>query len=403
MTADSRGPFRHAEFRHYWVARLLVATGLHMQTVAIAWQVYEITDSAFYLGLVGLVRFLPVIGLTLVAGHVADRHDRRAIILVCMALQAMCAASLGMLSLAGNLAVAPIFAVVALLGAAQAFNGPALASLAPNLVPAALFPVAVAWNASANQGATLVGPALGGLIFVLGAEAAYGASAAIIALGLALATLIRARPPPAGSRSATFGSVIAGIAFIWRSPPILGAISLDLFAVLLGGAMVLLPIFARDILEVGPWGFGLLRSSPAVGALAIAVWLAHRPLRRRAGATMLVAVALYGLATIAFGLSRDFGLSLAALGVLGAADMLSVVVRQTLVQISTPDEMRGRVSAVNSLAIGASNHLGDFESGLVAAWLGVVPAVLLGGALALVVAAVWAWRFPGLRRVDRMV
>jgi MFS family permease len=316
------------------------------------------------------------------------------------------AAALLLLALAeaGNVQAWPIYGAIVLYGTARAFAMPAGQALLPNLVPPEHFANAVAWNSSAMQVATIGGPAIGGLIYALGAHVVYLVSASLLLAAVVLMVSVPrpARAGPARRPPVTWATLLAGIAFIRAKPAILGAISLDLFAVLFGGATALLPIYARDILHVGPLGLGILRSGPAVGAMLTALALTHRPLTRRVGRTMFLCVAGFALSTIVFGLSTVFGLSLAALVVLGACDMVSVFVRQTLVQIATPDEMRGRVSAVNSVFIGASNELGEFESGVTAAWFGTVPAVVIGGLGTLVVCAVWAWRFPELRRIDRL-
>ena len=402
--ASPRAVLRHPSFLRFWSARLLASLAVQMQAVAVGWQVYDMTSRALDLGLVGLAQFLPQLLFALVAGHVADRFDRRRILGVCMLAEAACAAMLLALALSGNGSRWSIFAVLTVFGTARAFESPANASLLPNLVPAAHLKSAIAWGSSAQQTAVIAGPALGGLLYALGPVTVFAVAAGAILAAAALVSTVRlsvaatARPP--GREPLSWATLLAGLAFIRSRPAILGAISLDLFAVLLGGATALLPIYARDILFVGPWGLGLLRSAPALGALAMAVALASRPLRRRAGPLMFGAVAVFGVATVVFGLSTSFPVSFAALAMLGASDMVSVVVRSTLIQLSTPDAMRGRVSAVNFLFIGCSNQLGEFESGVTAAWLGAVPAVLIGGIGTLLVVVLWAWRFPSLRRVD---
>lgn len=398
--------FRHRDFGLYAAGRFLSALAIQIQNVALGWLVYDLTGDPLALGLVGLAAFLPAIGLALVTGHVADRHDRRAVLLACYGLCAAAAAGLFLLAWSGDRRVWPIYALTVLFGTARAFANPAGQALVPNLVPPEDFQNAVAWNSSVWQTATVAGPALGGVLYALGrggGEVAFGAAAAGFALTVALLALIRHRRPVGAPREpASWASLVAGIVFIRSRPTILGAISLDLFAVLLGGATALLPIYARDILAVGPWGLGVLRSMPAAGAVLTALWLAHRPLRRRSGRRMFQAVAVFGLATVAFGLSTSLWLSLPCLVLLGAADMVSVYVRQTLVQIDTPDAMRGRVAAVNAVFIGASNELGEFESGLLAALAGTVPAVVLGGLGTLAVAGLWARWFPELRHRDRL-
>ena len=393
---------RHPPFAFFWCARVLSSFAYQMQAVAIGWQVYALTGSAFDLGLVGLAQFVPVVLLTLVAGHLADRYDRRRIVQLCQGVECAAAATLAAGTIFGWLHVGGIFAIVALIGAARAFEAPTLSALMPGLVSRASLPQASAWSASANQTASIVGPAFGGVLFAVGAPVPFACVAGLYLLAILFVSLIRAAPVALAREPATRRSVFLGIAFIRHNPAILGAISLDLFAVLLGGATALLPIFARDILHTGSWGLGLLRAAPAVGALAMSVLLAHRPLRRHAGRIMFGAVILFGVATIVFALSHSIALSVAALCTLGAADVVSVVVRYSLVQSNTPDAMRGRVSAVNMLFIGTSNQLGEFESGMTAALFGTVPATVLGGAGTIVVALLWMRWFPALRDVDSL-
>ncbi|HUK14598.1 MAG TPA: MFS transporter [Thermoanaerobaculaceae bacterium] len=389
-------------FRWYWLARMASSIALQMQAVGVGWQVYDLTGSAWYLGLVGLAQFLPRFFLTLPVGHVADRYDRRLVSRACQLVECLAAGALALGSFAGRQTEHAILLIVVVAGAARAFEGPAMQALAPDLVPVALIPRAAAWSTSANQTATILGPALGGVLYALGPGVVYAAASALfLAAGVCIA-LIRGDRAGRSGASAGIGSLFAGIAFIRRQPAILGAISLDLFAVLLGGATALLPIYARDILSTGPWGLGLLRAAPAAGALAMAVFLARRPLRRRVGRTMFGAVGVFGVATAVFAVSRSFPLSLAALAVLGAADVISVVIRSALVQIRTPEAMRGRVSAVNSMFIGTSNQLGEFESGATAALFGTVPAVLIGGVGTLVVAGLWMALFPQLLDTDTL-
>ena len=379
---------------------MLATLALHMQTVAIGWQLYALTGSALDLGLVGLVQFVPTVALTLVVGQVADRFDRRLVVVTCEVAQAAGTVALALGSLGGWLQRDGILTIVAVIGAARAFENPARAALLPQLVPLATVPRAIASVTSAGQMARIVGPAVGGVLYALGPTTVYGIVAALYVLGAALVALVRtvesthARPP------LTSDSLFSGIAFIVRERLLLGLLSLDLFAVLLGGATALLPIYARDILGTGPWGLGLLRAAPACGALVMSVVLTHRPVGRHAGPILLAGVVVFGLATVVFGVSTALPLSLAALAILGAADLLSVVIRHSLVQMRTPDAMRGRVSAAHSLTTGTSNQLGEFESGLLAALFGPVPAVLIGGIGTIVIAAVWTQRFPDLRRFD---
>jgi MFS family permease len=375
-----------------------------MLSVAVGWQVFEITRRPLDLGFVGLAQFWPTIVLFLAAGHAADRFNRRNIVALCYAALGLAATALFVLTINGSRSVHAIYATLTLVGMARAFNGAAGQSMVPQLVPEEHFPNAVAWAQTVFNVAVIVGPALGGFIYAAfrGPKAVYGCSMAAAAISVVLVTRIRLNPTKRKREPVSLNLVLAGLRFIWAKKLVLGTISLDLFAVLLGGAVALLPVYARDILHTGPWGLGLLRSAPAVGATLTAVLLAHRPLRRHAGVTMLWSVAGFGVCTIVFGLSRSLWLSLAALFLLGASDMVSVIIRGTLVQLSTPDEMRGRVSAVNSLFIGTSNEFGQFESGVTAQWLGAVPAVVLGGVGTLVVIALWAWLFPELRGVDRL-
>ena len=388
------------DFRLFAAIRFMATTAYQMVAVAVGWQVYELTGDPLYLGLAGLAEFLPAFLSALPAGHAADRFDRRRILAACLSWHALAVLGLLTLTLIMKPPVGAIFALVAATGVARAFLVPTIQSLLPVLVPPDLFPRAVAWNSSLTKGAMVAGPALGGLLYAFGPAVVYGCAATLLAASAIGATRFATPLKVRAAATTGLGALLAGVHYVWSRKDILGAVSLDLFAVLLGGATALLPIYARDILLIGPVGLGVLRAAPSVGAATMAVVLAHRPLERRIGRKLFAAVALFGLATVVFGLSRSFPLSLAALTVLGAADMVSVVTRQTLVQIRTPDEMRGRVSAVNWVFIGASNELGDFESGLTASWFGTVPAVVIGGVGTLAIAALWAWRFPELRRVD---
>ncbi len=393
-----------------WSARLLGTMGSQMLMVAIGWQMYELTASAWDLGLVGLYQFLPALLLTLIAGHVADRLHRGRIIAACFALQALVAAVLIAANQGwGTGAHTPwasrelLLGLSVLLGVARAFQMPAQQALTPMLVPPVMLPRAMAFSSGGNQAAVVAGPALGGLIFVAGATAVYTTCAALFVAACVLIFLVRYDHDPAPHEPVTVRTLLAGADFVWHHKALLGAVSLDLFAVLLGGATALLPMFAKDILHVGPWGLGLLRSASALGAVMTAVVLTRWPLTRRVGHTMLAAVALYGLCMLVFGVSTHFVVSLAALAVSGGADMVSVVVRQTLVQLETPNDMRGRVSAINSVFIGASNQLGEFESGATAALMGPVGSVVAGGVGTLLVAALWFKWFPSLAQRDRMV
>ncbi|SDD37077.1 Predicted arabinose efflux permease, MFS family [Cupriavidus sp. YR651] len=395
--------FRDPAFRHFWFARLCTTIGYQIFTVAVGWQMYDLTRDAFMLGMVGLVQFLPSIVLLLMSGHVADRFDRRLIVRTCQALEAVIAVAMAVASFSGWVTREHIFVFVALIGACRAFETPTLQALLPSVVTPRQLPRAVALSSSAGQTAIIIGPALGGFAYVAGPGVVYSISAALFAIAAILVATLKLRQ--AAQRLTTpvsLKTLFAGFTYIRSHQVLLGAVSLDLFAVLLGGATALLPIYARDILHTGPWGLGLLRSAPAIGALVTALWLARHPLNRRVGRVMFGAVALFGAATMVFGISHWLPLSMGALVVLGASDMISVVVRQTLVQLDTPDDMRGRVGAVNSVFIGASNQLGEFESGVTAAFLGPVGAVMLGGAGTLLVVAAWMRLFPALATRDRL-
>jgi MFS family permease len=373
-----------------------------MQAVAIGWQMYTMTGSAFSLGMIGLAQFLPVVALSLVAGHVVDRSDRRLVAAICQGTAGIGAALLATAAATHSLSPAMIYGLVIIVGAARAFEGPSLQALLPALVPGDLFPSAAALSASVFQTATIVGPSLGGLLYGFGPDAVFAICACIF-FGAAAATF---RVPAIRRRAAleppSLKSVFGGLIFIRQRPEILGAISLDLFAVLLGGATALLPIYAHDILKAGPVGLGLLRAAPGLGALLVSIWLTRRPMRGSLGLKMFGAVGVFGMATILFGISRSLPLSVAMLALLGGADVVSVVIRSTLVQLRTPDAMRGRVAAVNMLFIGCSNQLGEFESGTLAALVGAVPAVVLGGIGTMLVAGLWMAAFPALRRLDNV-
>lgn len=397
-----RAVFHHRGFTLLWAARLSSVIGVQMLSLGVSWVVYNLTGSVLDLGLIGLVQFVPILGLALFTGHVADRYDRRRVTRACYAVELVCAAALLAMTVTGSTAALPILAIVLVFGAARAFENPAASALLPNVVPRPLFPAAVAWVTSAVQTATILGPAMAGFLFAVGAPAVFAVAAALLAAAAVLVSGVPATRSVDDNRSMTWATLVAGVAFIRGKPEMLGAVSLDLFAVLLGGATALLPVYARDILRVGAWGLGLLRSAPAMGAVAMALALAHHPIGGRIGPLMFASVAAYGVATIVFGVSTSFILSIAALVMLGAMDAVSVVVRKTLIQLAPPDELRGRVGAMSAMSTGASNYLGQFESGVTAAWFGTVPAVVLGGAGALAVAALWAWRFPTLRRLDRI-
>ncbi|HEX6140459.1 MAG TPA: MFS transporter [Candidatus Limnocylindria bacterium] len=390
----------YPDARRYIAARFLVGVAVQMQTVAVGWQVYDVTHNPLDLGLIGLSQFLPFVVLVLPAGHVADRFDRRRILLACYLLAAVASGLLLILSLAGSRDVLPVFAVMSLFGVVRAFNMPTTQALLPNLVPREAFGNAVAINTSLSQLATIGGPSVAGGLILLGTPVVYASVAVLILVSAALVAGLRTGADHAQREPVDLRSLLSGISFVRRNQPVLGSISLDLFAVLFGGAVALLPAYATDVLHVGPTGLGFLRAAPAVGAALAGVGLAWRPIRTGVGRWLFGSVALFGLATIVFGASTSFGLSLLALVILGSADMISMYVRHLLVQLQTPDFIRGRVSAVNAVFIGASNELGEFESGVTAAWFGLVPAVLIGGAGTLFVAAGWARLFPMLWRLD---
>jgi len=403
-TGESAGiAFAYPQVRYYLGTRVLTITASEMQAVAVAWQVYGLTHRPLDLGLVGLAQFLPGILLFLAAGHAADRFPRRRILQACCGGFALCSLLLLTLSLGHAGTPAPIYAVLLLNGTVRAFNGPAGQAFLPLLVEARDFPNTVAWNSSVFQASTIIGPVIGGVLYGITNSPApvYLCAAMEYLAALLLLAGIRTRKPQQ-ARATEGGAVLDGIRYIRRNQIILGAISLDLFAVLLGGAVALLPVYAREILHVGASGLGVLRAAPGLGAAGMSMLVAWRPIRKRAGATMLWCVAGFGASTVVFGLSHNLALSLVALTLIGAFDTVSVIVRHTLIQLSTPDHMRGRVSAVNMVFIGASNEVGQFESGVTAQWFGTVPAVVSGGVGAIAVVALWAWRFPLLRRVDAL-
>ena len=394
--------FRHGPFLRYWLARFMATFATQIVSVSVGWQIYEFTRDPFDLGLVGIVQFAPALLLVLVTGAVADRFGRRLIMSVSAALEAVCAAALLVLSFRGLVSPVPIFVVLAFFGVVRAFFGPASSSLVANLVPPEDFANAIAWNSSAWQTATIVGPVAGGLLYGLAAEASYGTAAVLMLAAAGLVLTIPKPPQHTETEQPTLSSLFDGFRYIWREKIVLGAISLDLFAVLLGGATALLPVYARDILELGPWGLGLLRAAPGIGAVCVAMWLAGHPIRDHAGIILFSFVALFGVFTAVFGVSTIPWLSIIALALLGAADMISVYVRETLIQLWTPDRLRGRVNAVNQVFVGASNELGEFRAGTMAALFGAVPAVLFGGAGSILVAGLWAWLFPQLRRARHL-
>lgn len=393
--------FRHRNFTLYLTARFIATVAVQMQSVAVGWQVYEKTGDALDLGLIGLAQFAPFALLILFAGHAADQYNRKWILIGCFLLEFVCGALLLVFSLTGLHSVWPVFAVMALFGSARAFMMPATQSILINLVPSGSFSNAVAINSSAFHIAVIVGPSLGGWVYLLGADTLYTLVSVLMALAVGLMLPVRIQSAPSKREPATWHTLLEGLRFVRSRPVILGAISLDLFAVLFGGATALLPAYASDVLHVDAAGLGLLRTAPGAGAAITAVALGFAPISRHVGRWMFGGVLLFGLATVVFGYSHSFGVSLAALLLMGAGDMVSVFIRHILVQIETPDSIRGRVSAVNSVFIGASNELGEFESGFTAAWLGLMPAVVVGGFATLVVTGLCMWWFPVLRTMDR--
>ena len=404
-----RALLKRRDFVLFWLARVAATLGVQIQSVALGWQMYavarqtmDVKQSAFYVGMLGLAAFVPVFLLALPAGETADRHDRRRILLWCYAGEIATAVVLAAAAIFHFATIPLLLALSALFGASRAYMGPASTALGPMLVPKALLPRAIAWNSLAWQGGSIVGPALGGLLVALSTGLSYSVTTCFYLVAMGTVFLIRGDTQPVVNPGSRWALMKEGLSYVWNQKIVFGAISLDLFAVLLGGATALLPVFARDILHAGPQGFGILRAGPAIGATLVAITLASVPIRRHAGLIMFAGVAVFGAATVVFGLSKWLPLSVFALAVLGGADMLSVYVRQTLVQIVTPDQMRGRVAAVSSLFIGASNELGEFESGVVARFLGPVGAAIFGGVGALAVTGVWARLFPDLRQADRL-
>jgi MFS family permease len=404
QTCPAAAAFGYRNFRLFQAARFLLVAALEMQSVAVGWQIYEITRRPLDLGLVGLAQFLPGLLLFLLGGHAADRFDRRHVLLGCYSSFALCSLGLLAITLRGLHGVAPMYVVMVAVGLVRVFSGPDGQAFTPLLVPPEVFPNAAVWGSSIFNAATILGPVIGGVLYALRGNpiAVYLAAATALAASFLLMLEIRIQGVQQMSRRHDLRTVLAGFHYVWRNQLILGTTTLDLFAVLLGGAVALLPVFAREILSAGPRALGLLRAAPGVGAALMALVMVYVPLRRHAGVKMLCSVACFGAATVIFGLSRNLYLSMFALVVVGAADMVSVIVRATLVQLATPDEMRGRVSAVNMLFIGASNEFGQFESGITAQWIGTVPAVVAGGLGTLMIVGLWSLLFPALRRVDRL-
>jgi MFS family permease len=412
VAVPSRGSaFRSREFRLYQAARLLVILGAEAQSVAVAWQVYQITHSALSLGDTGLALFLPGLFFMLPAGHVADRYDKRGVILACYAVQALATMALLWIALHPVHSILPIYAVLFLIGTGRCFSGPAASAMLPTLVAKEDFVNAVTWGATIYQTANSVGPMFGGLLFTAmipalgrfnGAPVVYCFTLTMLLAFIVLVSGIGPRPATGEKKAFDAKTVLAGLKYVAETKLLLGSISLDLFAVLLGGAVALMPIFAHEVLKAGPSGLGLLRAMPSLGALVVSLTLVFRPIKRNAGKTMLVCVGIFGAATVLFGLSRSIGLSMVALFFVGASDMVSVVIRSSILQLATPPAMRGRVSAVNWLFIGASNEFGEYESGLTAHWWGAVRAVVIGGVASLVVTGAAAVVFPALRRADAL-
>lgn len=394
--------FRHAAFTRFWIGDIASVLGNQMLVLAVGWQIYDITNSALSLGLVGLAHFGAQFLFTLPAGHAADRYDRRHVAMICQWLQCITAILLAAANFGGWISAEIIYASVTLTGIAQTFQNPAMRSLLPSLVGEELLPRCIAFHAAAKKTAIIIGPALGGVMYWWGSSAVYVVSAACYALAGVIIILIHSTFVRRPHEPVTLQYVFGGLHYIFNKPIILGAISLDLFAMLLGGAVALLPIYARDILQTGPLGLGLLRSAPAAGAVLASLYLVRSPMTRSVGKILFVSVAVFGVTTIVFGLSTWLPLSLLALAIMGMADMVSVVIRSSLVQLETPVEMRGRVSAVHSLFTGTSNHLGQFESGITAAWWGTAPAVVVGGVGTLVVVGLWVRWFPDLMKREAL-
>jgi len=391
---------RQTSFARYWVSRILSSTSFQMLSVAIGWQMYDLTHDAFSLGLVGLAQFIPMVLLTFVVGQAADRFDRRKIIFFCMLIEGCIAALLLYGNQSGLLGREQILLAAAIIGACRAFEGPTSAALLPQLVSKKILQQAISLSTTAGQTAQILGPTIGGLLFSLGPNYVYCTSTLALFVSAILTYLIKQEHAAVRkSEPVSFRSIFLGLEFIFRHPVILGTISLDLFAVLLGGATALLPIFAEDILHTGPWGLGLMRTAPAVGALLVSIVLAYYPLKNAIGLKLFAALAVFGLATMLFALSANLIVSLIALMLIGGSDVISVVIRSSLVQLQTPDEMRGRVNAVNSLFVGTSNQLGEFESGTLAGLMGTVPAAFIGGVGTIIVAGLWMYLFPSLRRI----
>jgi MFS family permease len=401
-SGDRFAAFRHRSYTLFFFSRFFSAFCIQIVSVSVGWQMYDETRNPLYLGLIGLFQFLPSLLLILVTGSVADRYNRRVIVAICMVIGALCSAALLVITITHSFTPWLVFAILIVFGIERAFMGPAVQSLGPNLVPEQDLPNAVAWNSSSWQTAAILGPVVGGLLYGASAIAAYSVALIFLIIAAVLVFMIPKPPQRSAANKVDMDQILAGFRFIFGEKIVLGAISLDLFAVLLGGAVALMPIFARDILELGPWGLGMLRAAPGVGAIIVAVWLAFYPIRHHAGVAMFVGVALFGVGTLIFGMSATPWLSIAALMLMGASDMISVYVRETLIALWTPDEVRGRVNAVNMVFVGASNELGEFRAGTMAHFIGAVPAVVIGGVGTLAVAIIWSLGFPKLRKIDSL-
>jgi MFS family permease len=399
---DRYAAFRHSSFTRYWLARFFGSFAIQIISVSVGWQIYDLTRDPFYLGIVGLVQFAPSLLLVLITGAASDRFGRRLIMGLSLCVEVICAVLLLLLTINHLFTPALVFIILAGFGIGRAFLGPASSSLVVNLVPAETFSNAVSWNSSAWQIATIVGPVAGGLLYGVSPVAAYSVASAMLVIAT-LSTFSIAKPAQHTlHETRSLQTLLAGFHYIWKEKVVLGAISLDLFAVLLGGAVALLPVYARDILQLGPWGLGMLRAAPGIGAIVTAVWLTGHPIRDHAGMIMFAFVALFGLLTVMFGISDIAWLSIVVLALMGAADMISVYIRETLLQLWTPDHVRGRVNAVNMVFVGASNELGEFRAGVMASLMGTVPAVVFGGLGTVAVAGLWAYWFPQLRKARNL-
>ncbi|OON40146.1 MFS transporter [Izhakiella australiensis] len=402
LSDESERLLQNRSFVAFWLARTSSGFGFQMLSIIVGWQIYAQTHSAFWLGMIGLIQFLPSVMLALWAGHIADQFDRRRVVLLAQICEWAAIVALAWLTWQGDASVGVILLLVFIISTAKTMESPSLISMLPALVPNTILPRATAANAVAGQAAQIVGPALGGFLYATGAEVVYTITAVLYLISLLMVATLRYQQAQPPRTPATLSTLFAGVRFIRARPDVLGVISLDLFAVLLGGATALLPIFAHDVLHTGPFGLGLLRSAPAVGALLVGFWLSRRTLQRNVGMIMFFCVAGFGAATLIFAFSSWMWLSLLALFALGGFDMVSMVIRGSLVQLDTPDDMRGRVNAVNAIFINTSNQLGEFESGMLAAWLGAVPAAAIGGVGTLVVVGLWMWWFPGLRQRQQL-